>query len=110
MTLTNNLVNGTIAGVVVDGGGNLFDLPANLGPLADNGGPTATHDLLAGSAALNAGAAAFAAPPSTDQRGLPRVSNARIDIGAVEVQVQTPVVPPVAPPAEPVPAEPTFTG
>ena len=110
VTLTNNLVNGTIAGVVVDGGGNLFDLPANLGPLADNGGPTQTHNLLAGSAALDAGDAAFAAPPSTDQRGLPRVANARIDIGAVEVQVQTPVVPPVAPPAEPVPADPTFTG
>jgi hypothetical protein len=112
VTLTNNLVNGTIAGVVVDGGGNLFDLPANLGPLADNGGPTQTHDLLAGSAALDAGDAAFAPPPSTDQRGLPRVSNGRIDIGAVEVQVQTPVVPPVepAPPAAPVPADPTFTG
>jgi hypothetical protein len=110
VTLTNNLVNGTIAGVVVDGGGNLFELPANLGPLADNGGPTQTHDLLAGSAALDAGDAAFAPPPSTDQRGLPRVSNGRVDIGAVEVQVQTPVVPPVVPPAQPVPAEPTFTG
>ena len=111
VTLTNNLVNGTIAGEVVDGGGNLFDLPANLGPLADNGGPTQTHDLLTGSAALNAGDAAFAGDPTTDQRGLPRVANARIDIGAVEVQVQTPVVPPVvAPPAQPVPADPTFTG
>ena len=114
VTLTNNLLNGTVAGVVVDGGGNLFELPANLGPLADNGGPTQTHDLLAGSAALNAGDAAFAGDPTTDQRGLPRVANARIDIGAVEVQVQTPVVPPVvppvAPPAEPVPADPTFTG
>ena len=109
VTLTNNLVNGTIAGVVVDGGGNLFDLAANLGPLADNGGPTLTHDLLAGSAALDAGDAAFAGDPTTDQRGLPRVSNARIDIGAVEVQVQEPVEPPV-PPAEPVPADPTFTG
>ena len=95
----------------MDAGGNLFDLPANLGPLADNGGPTQTHDLLTGSAALDAGDAAFAGDPTTDQRGLPRVSNARIDIGAVEVQVQAPVVPPVvAPPAEPVPAAPTFTG
>src|SRR5690606_22794037 len=73
VTLTNNLVNGTIAGVIVDGGGNLFNEPANLGPLADNGGPTQTHDLLAGSAALDAGDAAFAPPPATDQRGLPRV-------------------------------------
>jgi hypothetical protein len=110
VTLTNNLVNGSIAGVVTDGGGNLFELPANLGPLADNGGPTQTHNLLAGSAALDAGDPAFAGDPATDQRGLPRVSNARIDIGAVEVQVQTPVVPPVVPPAQPVPAEPTFTG
>ena len=110
VTLTNNLVNGSIAGVVVDGGGNLFDLPANLGPLADNGGPTLTHNLLAGSAALDAGSTAFAGDPTTDQRGLPRVSNARIDIGAVEVQVQEPVEPPVVPPAEPVPADPTFTG
>ena len=109
VTLTNNLVNGSIAGEVIDAGGNLFELPANLGPLADNGGPTLTHNLLTGSAALDAGDAAFAGDPTTDQRGLPRVSNARIDIGAVEVQVQEPVEPPV-PPAEPVPAEPTFTG
>ena len=108
VTLTNSIVNGTVAGVVVDAGGNQFEVDANLGPLADNGGPTLTHNLLAGSAALDTGDAAFAGDPTTDQRGLPRVSNARVDVGAVEVQVQTPVEP--TPPAEPVPAEPTFTG
>ena len=93
--------------MVVDGGGNLFDLPANLGALADNGGPNQTHALLAGSAALDGGDPAFAADPTTDQRGLPRVANARIDIGAFEVQVQTPVVPPVGRPRPPRPSRPT---
>lgn len=56
---------------------------AMLGPLAANGGPTMTHALLAGSPAVNAGDGASLEP--MDQRGLPRVQFAAVDIGAVEV-------------------------
>ncbi len=55
-----------------------------LGPLQDNGGPTFTHNLLSGSPAIDTGDPNFVPPPSTDQRGYPRVSNSRIDIGSLE--------------------------
>ena len=55
-----------------------------LGPLQDNGGPTFTHNLLNGSPAIDAGDPSFVPPPSTDQRGYPRISNSRIDIGSLE--------------------------
>src|SRR5262249_35744079 len=54
------------------------------GPPADNGGPTPTHALLNGSPAFDAGDPNFTPPPTTDQRGSPRVPNGRIDIGAYE--------------------------
>jgi hypothetical protein len=81
-----------------DGGGYLTD-PGDqintdpmLGPLQDNGGPTFTHDLLAGSHAINAGDPNFVPPPDYDQRGpgYARVRNGRIDIGSFEVQTPTP--------------------
>ncbi|HEY1377735.1 MAG TPA: right-handed parallel beta-helix repeat-containing protein [Gemmataceae bacterium] len=67
------------------------DLPVganlNLRPLADNGGPTRTVAFAAGSPLLNAG------DPSTtltiDQRGFPRVTGPRQDIGAYEYQPVT---------------------
>src|SRR5262249_31047398 len=49
-----------------------------------NGGPTRTQLPAASSPAVNAGNPAFAPPPAADQRGLARVSDGRIDIGAVE--------------------------
>ena len=55
-----------------------------LGPLQANGGLTFTHLPLAGSPALDAANAARGTVPSTDQRGLPRIVRARIDIGACE--------------------------
>jgi CSLREA domain-containing protein len=55
-----------------------------LGALADNGGPTPTMAPLPGCPAINAGDPNFAPPPASDQRGSPRVRNARIDIGAYE--------------------------
>jgi hypothetical protein len=72
-------------------------LSAVLGPLQNNGGPTRTMALLPGSPALDAGsnAAASAAGLTTDQRGLPRVSNGQVDIGAFELQ--PPLPPPVVP-------------
>jgi hypothetical protein len=52
--------------------------------LAYNGGPTLTMAPATSSPVINAGNPAFAAPPATDQRGLPRVANGRVDMGAVE--------------------------
>jgi predicted outer membrane repeat protein len=65
--------------------GNITGVSPNLGLLQNNGGPTATRLPLPGSPVVDAGDPAFAPPPATDQRGLPRVYNGRIDIGAVEV-------------------------
>src|SRR5262249_42658944 len=66
-------VNGNIVGVA----------DPKLGPLGNNGGPTQTHALLGGSLALNNGNIAQI-PSVRDQRGLPRVLGAQLDIGAVE--------------------------
>ena len=65
-----------------------------LGPLTNNGGPTRTHELLAGSPAIDAGSLSFnpnlfTPPLLTDQRGagFDRVSGGQIDIGSFEVPV-----------------------
>jgi hypothetical protein len=71
---------GNTAGNIV----NVSMTSVNLGTLQNNGGPTSTHALLPGSIAVNAGNPAFSPPPATDQRGSPRVSNIRLDIGAYE--------------------------
>jgi hypothetical protein len=67
-----------------------------IGPLTTNGGPTLTHALMAGSLAIDGGGAC--PPPTTDQRGAPRV--APCDIGAYEfgstVPTAVPTVTPVA--------------
>jgi len=60
-----------------------------LGPLAANGGFTMTHELLAGSPALDmanpaAPGSAASACPITDQRGVPRELGGRCDVGAYE--------------------------
>lgn len=70
-----------------DNGGNIFGQDPQLGPLQGNGGPTATHLPAATSPAVDAGDATFAPPPPTDQRGFARLAGGRIDIGAVERQV-----------------------
>lgn len=69
------------------GAGNVTTPTTGLLALASNGGPTQTRLLDPGSAAVDAGDPAFAAPPSTDQRGagFPRVQNGRLDMGAVEI-------------------------
>ncbi len=96
--------------LITDGGGNVFGEDPLLAPLASNGGPNQTHALGAGSPALDGGDPGFAPPPATDQRGLPRVQGAGIDIGAYETQ-PTQEPPPVdPPPAVPVPTDPQFTG
>ena len=52
-----------------------------LGPLADNGGATMTHELLAGSPAIDA---ATGACPADDQRTVSRPIAAGCDVGAFE--------------------------
>ncbi len=60
-----------------------------LAPLDFNGGSTQTIALLPDSPAIDAGDPTILdTDPTTDQRGLSRVSNGRADIGAFEVQVQ----------------------
>ena len=84
-------------GGFLTGRGDQINTDPILGPLQNNGGPTSTHALLPGSPAVDTGDPTFTPPPSTDQRGYPRVSNARIDIGSFEVQIAptpTPTPPP----------------
>ncbi|MDS4030179.1 MAG: right-handed parallel beta-helix repeat-containing protein [Candidatus Contendobacter sp.] len=83
--LTFTLVESPGTATINDNGGNIFNQDPQLGALANNGGPTQTHLPAGASPAVNAGDPAFAPPPSTDQRGLPRVANGRIDMGAVEI-------------------------
>ena len=74
---------------IQDDGGNIISAPVTpvLFELQDNGGPTRTY--LPRGVVLNAGDPAFTPPPSTDQRGQPRVSNGRIDMGSVELRAGT---------------------
>jgi hypothetical protein len=76
------LVNGQNGNQV---GSTASPIDPKLGPLQNNGGPTPTQALLPGSPAIDAGDNAASSDP-TDQRGLPRIANGTIDIGAYEVQ------------------------
>jgi hypothetical protein len=58
----------------------------NLGRLKDNGGPTWTMALTSKSSAYGAGNPNVPGLPDTDQRGLPRTVNGRLDLGAFELQ------------------------
>jgi hypothetical protein len=58
----------------------------NLGPLKDNGGPTWTMALTSRSSAYGAGNPSVPGLPDTDQRGVPRTVNGRLDLGAFELQ------------------------
>ena len=80
-----------------------------VAPLASNGGPTQSQLPLAGSPLLDAIPAA-ACPPdvTTDQRGVARPQAGFCDIGAVEVEVVTPV--PLTPVVTPLVVSPRFTG
>jgi hypothetical protein len=60
-------------------------LAAKLGALANNGGPTLTMLPLAGSPLIDKGSnPLIRAGSTTDQRGLARIQNGIVDIGAVE--------------------------
>lgn len=100
----SNVGNGLIEAKTPDGSGNLIGGPVLglinplLGPLSDNGGLTRTHGLLPGSPAINAGdpsaVAGVGGIPTFDQRGtgFGRVQDARIDMGAFELDVPSPLV------------------
>ncbi len=78
----NTLSGGSIAAASRN---NLIDVPADslgVGTLADNGGPTQTVVLLADSPARNAGVGV--AGLESDQRGISRLVEDAVDIGAVE--------------------------
>ena len=73
-------------------GSSASPIDPKLGPLQNNGGPTETHALLTGSPAIDAGDNTDA--PDTDQRGMTRIVNGTIDIGAYELDGGTDTTPP----------------
>ena len=83
---------------------------ANLAPLGNYGGPTQTMPPLSGSAALGTGI--FVAGESiTDQRGAPRPSTAgaTIDLGAVQISNEPPLILAVSPNTGPIAGGTTVT-
>lgn len=83
--LAFSLVESAGTATVTDNGGNILGQDPQLSALADWGGPTETHRPAGTSPAVNAGNAAFAPPPATDQRGGARVVNGVVDMGSVEL-------------------------
>jgi hypothetical protein len=90
INLTSTMVAGNtasfdpnISGSII-GANNLTGGNPLLAPLGNYGGPTMTMPPLPGSPAINAGANSVTNTYSTDQRGLPRLVGAQVDIGAVE--------------------------
>jgi fibronectin-binding autotransporter adhesin len=82
-----NLIGTGGSGELVDGvDGNLVGVTNPLlGTLGNYGGPTETIPLLPGSPAIDAGDNALIPPGvTTDQRGIPRIVNGVVDIGAFE--------------------------
>lgn len=69
------------------GSHSIHHTTGTLGPLGRYGGPTETFPLLTGSPALNAGSNSLL-PENLpcDQRGLPRIAQGQVDIGAFEAQ------------------------
>jgi cysteine-rich repeat protein len=88
-TRGHNLLGSATCVNTGNAGGDLIGVDPKLGPLGDNGGPTPTHALLDGSPALDAGDPLGCIDfnqvlLAEDQRGSPRMSNFRCDIGAFE--------------------------
>jgi hypothetical protein len=97
---STGFVNGSNGDIV---GTNANPIDPRLAPLADNGGTTFTHALLADSPAVNAGNNAnlpadtedldgdgdTSEPLPVDQRGVERVQNGFVDIGALESGIET---------------------
>jgi CSLREA domain-containing protein len=97
-TIANTIVAGNMAtmddnidGSFTEQGANLTAGDPLLGPLQDNGGPTLTHLPLDGSPAIDTGDDTMVPVNLTsDQRGFrPRVVGSSVDIGAVEIGVES---------------------
>ena len=84
-TVTANYSLIEIPPVGMTGANNIVAVDPQLGPLQDNGGFTQTHLPAGTSPVIDAGDPAPTSPPSTDQRGGPRIANGTIDMGSVEV-------------------------
>ena len=78
--------HGWAGNILGDGNGGVLALSSIVDPLGDNGGSTQTHALAVDSPAWNAGNNGAAASLDTDQRGLARVADCTVDIGAFEQQ------------------------
>ncbi|MBC7794662.1 MAG: sulfotransferase [Clostridia bacterium] len=85
ISVSFSLVQTADANPFTDGGGNLSATDPKLRELGNYGGPTETMPPQVGSPLVNAGDPAFATAGALDQRGLARVLDGRIDMGAVEV-------------------------
>ena len=91
---SNNLIADGSGGLPRGSNGNLLGTPVTpldplLSPLGNYGSPTPTMPPQAGSPAIDAGSNALATGPdesrlTTDQRGVPRIFNEIVDVGAVE--------------------------
>lgn len=94
VTLINSIVAGNttngVPGGDCDGCGtqstyNLIGAVPNLGPLLLNGGPVQTMLPLPGSSAIQAGnPAQLPAGLTTDERGFPRLTGGKLDLGAAQ--------------------------
>jgi hypothetical protein len=98
-----NLDTGTSCGFS-DGEGSLSNTDPQLGPLGDNGGATETMALPAGSPAVDVVPVSTPGCDGTDQRGVPRPSGPRCDIGAFERGTLPPPTPSVSPSTSPTPS------
>ncbi len=89
-TMNYSLIEDTGFCTLPSGTGNITGTDPVLGPLQDNGGPTFTHELLAGSPAIDS--ANNQVMPPTDQRGITRPQDgdgdgtAIMDMGAFELE------------------------
>jgi fibronectin-binding autotransporter adhesin len=93
----NNLIGTGGAGGLVNGTNSNQVGVANpgLGALSNSGGPVLVIPLLAGSPAVNKGNNAQVPVGSTDARGMPRIANTTVDVGAFETQMSS-----TAPPSQ----------
>ena len=84
----NNLIGDSSGSAGFSESSDLLDVDPLLSPLGIYGGTTETISPVPGSPAIDAGSNVLAyfdgSPLTTDQRGLTRLMNGTVDIGAVE--------------------------
>jgi len=97
---SGGIIHGSDGNIVGDGSTQAIGLFDVVNPLDDNGGMTQTYLPTIDSPVLDNGADNLAAfrggtPLTTDQRDLPRIVAAGVDIGSVEVQGTLPILDPI---------------